>query len=50
LIPLMDPGDADAAQRGAAGCRALMTNVRVNANGNMKGQREGNSAQPATPP
>jgi uncharacterized protein involved in outer membrane biogenesis len=46
LIPLMDPGDADAAQRGAAGCRALMTNVK----GNMRGQREGNSAQPATPP
>ena len=27
LIPLLDPGDADAARRGAAGCKALMNNV-----------------------
>ncbi len=27
LIPLVDPGDADAAQRGAAGCRALMQSM-----------------------
>jgi uncharacterized protein involved in outer membrane biogenesis len=50
LIPLMDPGDADAAQRGAAGCRALMTNVRGNVSGDVRGQRGGNKAQPATQP
>jgi uncharacterized protein involved in outer membrane biogenesis len=54
LIPLMDPGDADAAQRGAAGCRALMQHINVQVPGKTKAKREGRHdgkpAQAATPP
>lgn len=42
LIPLLDPGDAEAAQRGAAGCQSLMKHVR--------GKHAGNGTQTSTPP
>jgi uncharacterized protein involved in outer membrane biogenesis len=40
LIPLMDPGDADAAQRGAAGCRALMQHISGHVPGKARAKRE----------
>jgi AsmA family protein len=38
LIPLLDPGDADAARRGADGCKALMSNVSSKVGGKQAPQ------------